>query len=302
MARNILLFGIAMGLLATAASAQIGAITTVGTTVNNLDALAFNSSGTLYGATAGNAGAGALYTINPANGAATLVHALVGASNSELTYGVSGLAFQSGTGTLYGSTGGNSPNSSASLVTINPTNGQVTVIGPSGAGPYTDIKFSSGGTLYGWLVGNGTDSIATINLATGAGTPVTTPVTNSSTRGDSLAISSGGIIYVAANGPAGPLWTWTVPPSGGPTTLATLSGGPGVSDAISAMAFSPGGVLYGIEGGDDFSAWDLVTISLTGVSIPATTPIPATWLLVAVGITCLALYQMRGRLLAMLRG
>lgn len=73
------------------ASAQLGTIVNVGATVTEMDAITFNSSGVLYGATGG---AGALYIINQATGAATLVHAFVGASNASLTYGVNGLAFQ----------------------------------------------------------------------------------------------------------------------------------------------------------------------------------------------------------------
>jgi sugar lactone lactonase YvrE len=137
----------------SAASAQIGLITNIGTTVNNMDAIAFNSSGVLYGATSGT---GSLYTIDPATGAATLVHALVGVSNASLTYGLKGLAFQPGAGTLYGATSPDSPNSGDNLVTINPATGQVTVIGPSGTGyPYASIAFAPNGTLYGWLVASG---------------------------------------------------------------------------------------------------------------------------------------------------
>ncbi len=70
---------------AAAVPPQIGTITNVGVTVNNMDAIAFNSSGILYG---GTSGTGSLYTIDPTTGIVTLVHALVGASNAALTYGV----------------------------------------------------------------------------------------------------------------------------------------------------------------------------------------------------------------------
>src|SRR6516225_503363 len=154
------------GLLPWAASAQTDMISNVGKSVDHLDAITFNANGVLYG---GTSGAGALYTIDPATGTATLVHALVGASNPSLTYGVTGLAFQPGMGVLYGSTSADSPNSPNSLATINPANGQVTVIGPSGTGrPYASIAFAPNGTLYGWLIGSDakTASVATINLST----------------------------------------------------------------------------------------------------------------------------------------
>ena len=86
-----------MCLYVSVASAQIGVVSNVGKTTTNLDAIAFNSSGTLYGATSG---AGSLYTISPVSGAVTLVHALVGVSDASLKYGIKGLAFQPGTGTL----------------------------------------------------------------------------------------------------------------------------------------------------------------------------------------------------------
>ena len=256
---------------AAAGPPTIGTITNVGTTVNNMDAIAFNSSGTLYGATSG---AGSLYTINPVTGVVTLVHALVSASNAALTYGVSGLAFQPGTGTLYGSTSPDSPNSPNSVVTINPATGQVIVFGPTGTGyPYTDIAFAPGGKLYGWLVGSATTiSAATINPATGAGTSLGSPQTPIGLPdGGGLAINSSGVIYVAANGHAGGVCSptvscsgafWTIDPfTGAPTTIGALSGGPGSAPTITALAFSPSGVLFGIEGGDGGATWNLITIN-----------------------------------------
>jgi uncharacterized protein (TIGR03437 family) len=263
----------------SAAFAQIGSVTNVGTTTNNMDAIAFNSSGTLYG---GTSGVGSLYTINPASGAVTLVHALVGASNAALTYGVLGLAFQPGTGTLYGATSQDSPNSGNSLVTINPATGQVTVIGPSGDGrPYTDIGFTPDGKLYGWLIDSGgkTASVAIINLETGAGTSLGNSQANPGTQWAGLAVNSSGVIYVAANGhahaPCGPqdcngaLWTIN-PANGAPTTVATLSGGPGVAPTFTALAFAPSGILYAIEGGFGGTKWNLVTMNLTagGANVP----------------------------------
>ncbi|HEY2861161.1 MAG TPA: hypothetical protein VGJ21_22315 [Terracidiphilus sp.] len=233
----------------------------------------------LYG---GTSGAGSLYTIDPKTGAVTLVHALVGASNASLTYGVTGLAFQPGTGILYGSTSPDSPNSGNSLVTINPANGQVTVIGGSGTGrPYTDIAFAPNGTLYGWLIGSDATTISavTINLTNGAGASLGSPQTPSALPdGGGLAVSSSGVIYVAANGhvgaPCSPTTTcsgalWTInPASGAPTTVGILTGGP--APTITALAFSPSGILYGIEGGDGGASWNLITINIPGMPIITT--------------------------------
>jgi len=251
-------------------SAQFGTITNVGATATEMDAITFKSSGVLYGATGG---AGSLYTIDPTTGIATLVHAFVGASNASLTYGVNGLAFQPGTGILYGTTSPDSPSSGDSLVTINPATGQVTVIGPSGTGfPYTNIAFAPNGTLYGWLVASGAAnaSLATINLTTGAGTSVGSPQPNVIIPYIGLAISHDGTIYVAANGHSGAPacggscsgFLWAVSPiNGSPAIVARLSGGPGVAPAITALAFSPTGVLYGIEGGGG-GGWNLIGIDM----------------------------------------
>src|SRR5579871_25248 len=265
--------------ISPAAFAQIGSVTNVGPTVKAMDAIAFKNDGTLYG---GTSGAGALYTINPANGAVTLIHALVGATNSALTYGVLGLAFQPGTGTLYAVTSPDSPNSGNSLVTINPATGQVTVIGPSGDNhPYTDIGFAPDGKLYGWLIdstGN-TARLATIDLTTGAGTSLGNSQPNPGTQWAGLAVDASGVIYVAANGhagaPCGPqdcdgaLWTMD-PNTGAPTTIGTIKGGPGVAPTFTALAFAPSGILYAIEGGFGGTNWNLVTISLTatGANVP----------------------------------
>ncbi len=269
---NCLIAGVC--LYVSAASAQLGLITNVGKTVNNMDAIAFSNTGTLYGATSAT---GSLYTIAPPTGAVTLVHALVGVSNASLTYGIKGLAFQPSTGTLYGATSPDSPNSGNSLVTINPATGQVTVIGPSGTGsPYASIAFAPNGTLYGWLIGSGSPSIsaATVNLSTGAGTSLGSPQTPSALPdGGGIAVSSSGVIYVAANGHVGGICSptqsctgafWTInPANGAPTTIGTLTGGPGSAPTITSLAFGPSGILYGIEGGDGGGSWNLITISLS---------------------------------------
>src|SRR5207248_685968 len=126
------------------------------------------------------------------------------------------------------------------------------VIGPTGTGrPYTDIAFAPNGTLYGWLLGSGatTISAATINLSTGAGTSLGSPQNPAAVPdGGGLAVNSSGVIYVAANGhvaaPCTPTTNctgafWTInPASGAPTTIGTLSGGPGSAPTITALAFS----------------------------------------------------------------
>src|SRR5436190_15413540 len=75
----------------------------------------------LYGTTGGG-NPGDLYTVDPSTGVVTVVGALTDGGNS---YAVTGLAFDSITGVLYGSTSSQSPNGGSSLVSINPLTGQV---------------------------------------------------------------------------------------------------------------------------------------------------------------------------------
>lgn len=72
----------------------------------------------LYAATAGG-GPGELYTLDPGTGA---VVTDIGPLNdvAGLNYGITGLAFDSVTGVLYGSVANNNAATRAQLVTINP--------------------------------------------------------------------------------------------------------------------------------------------------------------------------------------
>jgi hypothetical protein len=302
MSKTLCCFIASLGLIVSVASAQVGTLTNVGSTQSGMDALAFNSSGTLYGATAGSSGSGSLYTINTSTGAATLVAALVDATNATLHYAITGLAFQPGTGTLYGSTSQNSSTAPDSLVTINPSTGKVTLIGSYGltvsSNPQTaaDITFTPGGTLYGWMEPD-TDGLATINLSTGAAATVGS--TGNDTFGSGLASNSSGVLYYAGKGTNGAFWTLN-PSTGVPTQVGTITGGPGLSDSIPALAFSPAGVLFAINGGDGSPSANLVTVALAAPAPPGT-PVPATWLLSAVGLVGLGLYQARERLLSLVR-
>ena len=170
-------------------------------------ALAFCSqseAGTLYASTATGA-AGELYILNPANGA---VIQDVGPLHDALNvnYPVTGLAFHPTTGVLYGSTGNNNPSladTDARLVTINPANGLVSVIGSFNAGPtnssgnpatMADIGFDAAGNLYG-VTSIGGPNLYSINLATGQATLVGPNGVATSTTGGGLAISSGNVFY-----------------------------------------------------------------------------------------------------------
>jgi hypothetical protein len=208
---------------------------------------------TLYGTTGGSA-PGNLYTINPANGNATLVGALVDINNNA--YAVTGIAFDSVTGVLYGSTSSLSPTAPAELITINPSSGLITVIGAFNTGstgvgqsngPETmaDLTFDSANlTLYGG--GSQTAYLYTINTATGAAATFGSPTFGP--RGMGLAANnSGDTIYVTPNSTSGSLVEYDTS-TAAHSTVAPLSGGPHQPNGlINALAFNSSSVLYGVD-------------------------------------------------------
>lgn len=164
------------------------------------------SAQTLYGAS-GNNVVSNLYTINPATG----VSAVVG----PIGYAVTGLAYNSSTGVMYGSTSSNSPVASNSIITINLTSGAGTLVGSTGlSGPVADLAWS-GSVMYGWS--EGTDDLVTINLATGAGTIVSD--SGVGTSGDSMSFV-GGVLYGALAG----TWYSINTTTGIPTAIAPVTG------------------------------------------------------------------------------
>lgn len=155
----------------------------------------------VYAATAGS-GPGELYTINSFNGSTI---ADIGPLNdaSALNYGVTGLAFDPVTQTLYGSTGKSAAtdgSTHAKLVTINPANGLVTPIGAfnltgaAAGATMTDISFDpTTDTLYG-IGSNGGAHLYSINTSTGQATLVGDSGFGFTTGGG-IAINSAGTVY-----------------------------------------------------------------------------------------------------------
>jgi hypothetical protein len=128
--------------------------------LTNLGALAFQSDGTLYGATR----TGGLYTINPQTGAATLI-----GTASGIAYG--GIAFNPITGVLWGSV--RPPITGRDRIyKVNTTDGQVTLVGSTGDGQITpSIAFDANGNLFGLKGSSATiNSLISIDTATAAGT------------------------------------------------------------------------------------------------------------------------------------
>jgi hypothetical protein len=189
---------------------------------------------TLYGATS--SGHGELYILNPTSGG---VLTDVGALNDSgaANYSVTGLAFDPLNGVLYGSTGGASGHS---LLTINPANGLVAVVGSFNAGSatMTDLAFDSSGNLYG-ISSSGGANLYSINLGTAQATEVGASGV-SFTEGGGLAISSGGVFYGAPI----PGEYGTYNPTTGAYTHITSPATPAGGGSYGALAFD-GSTLYG---------------------------------------------------------
>jgi hypothetical protein len=199
-------------------------------------------------ATTSAGGPGELYILNPANGG--LVQD-VGPTNDAgaQNYPITGLAFNPLTGVLYGSTG-NAGATDATLVTINPLTGLVTVVGAFNAGPVNsggtpstmaDLAFDSTGALYG-VASIGGPNLYSINTVTGQATLVGANGAATSTTGGGLAISPTNVFY------------------GTPTStrFGTYNSGTGVytnianptkpaGGAYAALAFDSNGVLFGLN-------------------------------------------------------
>jgi Ca2+-binding RTX toxin-like protein len=167
-----------------------------------------------------------------------MVDTATGATTSigPIGFAVTGLAVDPSSGTLYGSTSMQSPNSPNSIITIDKTTGAGSLVGPVGiAGEeVADMTFDAAGTLYGWTE-MFTDDLVTINTSTGAATQVG----NSGifTFGSGLA-DVGGTLFYAGDGVTGVLRT--VDKTTGLTTIvSTLHGAPSNTDGIAAMAVDP---------------------------------------------------------------
>ena len=203
------------------------------------------SADVYYGATGSNGINGRLYILNPANGAiATNVGALVDAANN--VYGLTGLAFQPGSGTLYGSTSNASLTGAGHLVRVNVATGQITDVGSYGTGTtMADITFDpTTGQLYG-LNAAGDQGLYRINTATGAATFV--GGASADFGGSGLAASLTGTLFATPDGvtAANPTLQTINKATGVRTVVGTLSGA--TFPVHNALDFNSTGVLYGVE-------------------------------------------------------
>ncbi|MBC8023762.1 MAG: hypothetical protein H7Y14_11615 [Burkholderiales bacterium] len=210
--------------------------------------------------------AGNLYTINLANGTATLVGAIRLSGSKPI--GVTGLAVHPTNGTLFGITSEQSPNIPRSLVTIDPKTGAAKLVGELGV-VGSDIAFDAKGTLYMWLPG--TTQLGTVDPSSGAVVPFGRPGPAGSPAG--IAIDPQGMIYVTPKGASGTLDNVELS-SGALQVGPPLTGAP-FPTQINSLSFSPSGLLLAVNSnGGSPASTRLVTINTATGAVAAIGPLP----------------------------
>jgi hypothetical protein len=201
------------------------------------------SAGVLFAADGALSQAGNLYTVDTNTALTTTIGPLVDAAGAP--YAINGMAWDSATNTLFGSTSGASPTFANGLVRINPATAQVTQIGLLGLTPpnfAADLDINNG-ALFGWAEGS-LSALISINTATGAATVVGANGQNINSTGSGLASNAAGTMFSAPNLATGSLWQVNTGTGQlfGPTAF---SGGTATA-RIGALEFESG-TLYGAE-------------------------------------------------------
>jgi hypothetical protein len=216
----------------------------------------------LYGATGSGGVNGRLFIIDPTTGLPLLdIGPLLTAAGAPV--GITGLAFDPVSGTLYGSTANASPNLRGHLVTINTVTALVTDIGdfPNTNSTLADLTFDpTTNTLYGWQAAD-SHRLVTVNLANATDTLIG-PGTGAF-GGGGLASDAAGTLFSTPDGVTNAPGTLnTVDKVTGILTLiGGLSGSP-LPNGMTALAFDAAGILFGVNLDAGEAARHLVTINV----------------------------------------
>jgi hypothetical protein len=207
-------------------------------------------------ATAGGQGvAGSLYTVNLGTGSPTFLAPV--RLNGSTPIGLTGMAAHPQTGAFYAITSPLSSTQGQSLVTVDVTTGNATLIGELRHAA-SDISFNRAGILFAWLTG--TSQLGIVSLGSGAITPIGTSRGPGPPAG--LAIDGKGAAYITPSGAAGTLDTVDI-------GTGIVSTGPNLTDApfpsaINSMTFTPSGLLLAVNSNAGVPAnTRLVTINLS---------------------------------------
>jgi len=191
----------------------------------------------LYAATGFGGSEGELYILNPADGSVIADIGLLNDADGN-NYGLTGLRYDVSKGLLYGITGSSltSPNS---FVIVDPDTARVTYVGGPFSSRLSDIAIDPD-TFTIYAISGSSKYFYTVDKRTGEDTKIGNTETYPS-RGGGFTADWRGVLY-GTNDKT--LYTYD-----NVTGEATAVGGTNLELFVCALAFSPGGVLYGIEGG-----------------------------------------------------
>lgn len=194
----------------------------------------WSDAAVLYAADGAAGHLSSLVILNPDTGAVTSVVGPIG-------FAVTGLAVHPLTGVLYGSTSNAGP-SAGNLLTIDKNTGLGTLVGSYGLPGNTmpDLTFTSDGTLYGWP--QQPNALHTINTTTGLATRVGTFNFGPNLAGLGLAATANSLILAGSG--RDPIFK-VDRNTGIAVAFNGLDWGR-PSTGLSALAFGPGGVLFGM--------------------------------------------------------
>ncbi len=191
-----------------------------------LNGISFNGAGQLFGSTiAGGGSTSTLVQIDPGTGG--LINTVGSITDAGNPISIGDLAFQPGTGVLFGvRSNTDGAGSGGFLYTINTATGVATFVGDTGGGAGGGIAFAPDGTLYQTGYNSSFDftSLNVINSADAS--RVSTVAVN--TYFDGLAVRADGTLFASGGGPIEDIFV--IDPITGGVTSIGLTGAGAASD------------------------------------------------------------------------